>query len=72
MVCEICRMSKGTFEITDAENSGAVTVCDDCLVHVVQWAQGVADWDDSYGELPFVNADDVSYVSPVYDFIEDL
>jgi hypothetical protein len=72
MVCEICRTDKGNFEITDSDNAGRTTVCSDCLVSVVQWSQGIKDWDEGRGELPFVNKDDVSFISPIYDFIEEL
>lgn len=73
MKCGICRVDKGAWEVSDADNQLIVTVCEDCLVRSVQWAQNVTEeWDDSYGESPYVAREDVSYIAPIYDFIEEL
>lgn len=72
MDCKICRGKKAEFEVTNSENNNQAEVCVNCLVAVARWSQGLEEWDDSRGVLPFSDKADVGYAAPIESFFIDL
>jgi hypothetical protein len=65
MVCTICKDNEAAFEISGSKNDNPMPLCGDCVVPVVRWAQGIAEWDNSRGDLPFTEKEQVAFLAPI-------